>query len=624
MKEFFVKNVKVFQWMGISLGFVAVLFLIALGTSMAMFQQYENKIFPGTRIDGLPVGGLNKTQASQLVTAKFNQVYSNGFNFNFLDTTKTIENKNDEILALNTESMVATAYDSGRYGSWLRQHIKILVYPIIRKEIKLDYTLNKNILKERVQAAFALQEKKAKDSTVIVNVTNAAKKEYTLDFTESYTGETFNYNEAIEKLDQEIKKMANPIINLQKRTEQPKVTRDEAVKFRDQIVELLKLDNIEFVYEEKEWPITWEDFTHWLILGQNNQEKVALIFNKEMVSGRIEAIAQEINRAAQDARLQMEGGRVTEFKASETGLEVDLEKSFEAATASIIGEKKTTSSLVVNVTEPNVRTETINNLGIKEKIGVGVSNFSGSPANRRHNIGVGAARLNGVLIKPGEEFKLMPTLGNIDAGSGYLPELVIKENKTIPEYGGGLCQIGTTLFRAALASGVQITARAPHAYRVSYYEPAGTDATIYDPWPDVRFINDTGNYILIQTKISGNIVTFDFWGTKDGRKIIFEGVNKTDDLTKLKPKIFNITSPGPAKIIETQELAPGKKKQTETAHNGADALFYRYITTASGEEKKETWSSHYKPWQAVILVGVEKPVDPAPIEGGSEPVNPLP
>ena len=70
----------------------------------------------------------------------------------------------------------------------------------------------------------------------------------------------------------------------------------------------------------------------------------------------------------------------------------------------------------------------------------------------------------------------------------------------MPEYGGGLCQIGTTVFRAAVNSGLPITERRPHAYRVVYYEPAGFDATIYDPRPDLRFINDTENYILIQTK----------------------------------------------------------------------------------------------------------------------------
>jgi len=104
-----------------------------------------------------------------------------------------------------------------------------------------------------------------------------------------------------------------------------------------------------------------------------------------------------------------------------------------------------------------------------------------------------------------------------------LPELVIKENKTIPEYGGGLCQIATTNFRAALNSALPITERQSHSYAVQYYDPQGTDAAIYIPHPDLKFHNNTKNYILIQTSIYNNILTFEFYGTKDGRSVHFEG-----------------------------------------------------------------------------------------------------
>jgi vancomycin resistance protein YoaR len=188
-------------------------------------------------------------------------------------------------------------------------------------------------------------------------------------------------------------------------------------------------------------------------------------------------------------------------------------------------------------------------------------------------------------------------------------ELVIKGDKTTPEYGGGLCQVGTTTFRVALNTGLPIIERRNHSYRVSYYEPAGTDATIYDPSPDLKFVNDTAGHILIQTKITGNTLRFEFWGTSDGRQV-----------TQTKPEIYNITQPGPTKIVETQELAPGQKKCTESAHAGADTVFYRTITYMSGEKKEETWKSHYVPWQAVCLVGVEKPAEPSITETESTPL----
>jgi vancomycin resistance protein YoaR len=142
-----------------------------------------------------------------------------------------------------------------------------------------------------------------------------------------------------------------------------------------------------------------------------------------------------------------------------------------------------------------------------------------------------------------------------------------------------------------------ITARRNHSYRVAYYEPAGMDAAVYIPNPDVRFLNDTANYILIQSRIEGDDFYFDFWGVKDNREI-----------TITKPVVYNIVKPAPTKIVETLDLAPGKKKCTEKAHNGADAYFdYTVVyNPGSTEEKKEEkrFSSHYVPWQEVCLVGV--------------------
>jgi len=191
----------------------------------------------------------------------------------------------------------------------------------------------------------------------------------------------------------------------------------------------------------------------------------------------------------------------------------------------------------------------------------------------------------------------LDALGEIDGTTGYLQELVIKGNQTIPEYGGGLCQIGTTSFRAALASGMPVTARQNHSYVVSYYNDEnglpGTDATIYDPAPDFRFLNDTGNYVLFQTRIEGNDLYFELWGTDDGRVA-----------AQTKPVVWNRVAPPPTKYVDTTDIPPGTEKCTESAHAGIDAAFTYTVTYPDGEKKEETFQSHYRPWQAVCLRGV--------------------
>jgi len=169
-----------------------------------------------------------------------------------------------------------------------------------------------------------------------------------------------------------------------------------------------------------------------------------------------------------------------------------------------------------------------NSLGIVGLVAHGESDFHGSSKSRIHNIAVGASKFDGRIIKPEEEFSFNTYLGAVTKETGFLPELVIKTTGTVPEVGGGLCQVSTTAFRAALFGGLPITARRNHSYAVKYYAPQGTDATIYPGVQDMKFINDTGHFILIHTYIDGTRLVFDFYGTPDGREIAIDGPYQYD------------------------------------------------------------------------------------------------
>lgn len=255
-------------------------------------------------------------------------------------------------------------------------------------------------------------------------------------------------------------------------------------------------------------------------------------------------LARQINRDPVDAKLAMENGKVSAFTLSQNGIQLDKERSVELL-IDYFKNKKTAGSLELPYREskPEIDIASIDNLGITSLVGEGRSNFAGSPKNRIFNIKVATDRFNGVLIKPGEEFSFVKVLGEVDGEHGYLPELVIKQDKTEPEFGGGICQVSTTTFRAAINSGLPITARKNHAYPVSYYNPQGMDATVYVPRPDLRFINDTPNYILIETEISGTELIFRFYGTNDGRRTNIIG-----------PKILERNSDGSMKATFTQQV----------------------------------------------------------------------
>lgn len=242
-------------------------------------------------------------------------------------------------------------------------------------------------------------------------------------------------------------------------------------------------------------------------------------FNPASVYAWTGSIAKNVNAEASEPAIKIVNGRVTEFTPPQTGKALDRYDSsmkiIEALSKGI-----NNIELSVHTTEPRESLGEMNDLGIKELIGRGESKFNGSPANRRHNIKVGVQKMKGIIIKPGEEFSFNEYLGPVEAYAGFKPELVIKKTGTVPELGGGLCQVSSTTFRAAMHAGLEITQRRNHSYAVQYYAPQGTDATIYPGVVDLKFKNDTANSILVWPYFKDeNYLVFDFYGTYDGRKV---------------------------------------------------------------------------------------------------------
>lgn len=338
-------------------------------------------------------------------------------------------------------------------------------------------------------------------------------------------------------------------------------------------------------------------------------DKPTIGIDPEMLKAQLHSKLSAFEQEAKNPEFERTGNKVTKFVAPQTGLAIDWDKLAQDLYTSLSA-NQTTVAVATKEAEPEISLASLNDLGLKEVIGVGLSNFKGSPKNRRHNIAVGVASLKNLLIQPGETFSLIKALGAIDGTTGYLEELVIKDNKTTPEFGGGLCQIGTTTFRAAMGAGFPIVERRNHSYQVGYYFEnglPGTDATIYDPKPDFRFKNDTAHWVMLEPRIKGDNLEFVFWGTSDGRVA-----------TRTLPKVLSRTPAPPKKLTETLDLPPGTVKCTEKAHAGASVVFTYSVVYPNGDVKKEDFSSYYKPWAEVCLVGVAAltPVSGDPAIGG--------
>src|SRR3989338_91578 len=214
-------------------------------------------------------------------------------------------------------------------------------------------------------------------------------------------------------------------------------------------------------------------------------------------------------------------GKLVNFNPGSNGQDYNI-KDILAELEGSLTERRDKLTVNIITTPPEIPLEKVNSFGIKELVASGTSDFKGSSNNRIKNIKLGSSKFQGLLVAPGATFAFNEPLGPVDGEHGFAPELVIKKTGLVPEFGGGICQVSTTVFRAALYGGLPVVERRNHSFAVQYYAPQGTDATIYPGVQDLKFTNDTPGHILIWSEISGTKLTFNFYGQSDGRKVVVE------------------------------------------------------------------------------------------------------
>ncbi|MCS7351290.1 VanW family protein [Thermoflexus sp.] len=240
-------------------------------------------------------------------------------------------------------------------------------------------------------------------------------------------------------------------------------------------------------------------------------------------------------------------------------------------------------------------------LRITGRIAEATTNFKGSPPPRVRNITLGASRMHGVVVPPGEVFSFNAHLGDVSVDTGFEEALIIFNGRTVRGVGGGLCQVSTTLFRAAFFGGFPIEERWPHAYRVGWYERTfgpGLDAAIFSPYADFKFRNDRDTPILIVAEVNSEAgtLTFKIYGSNDGRTVTVEG-----------PFVSNVVPHGPPVYEEDPSLPKGKVVQVEWAVDGADVLVKRKVERNGQILYEDRVFTRYQAWRAVFKVGTGEP-----------------
>ncbi|PJE50346.1 MAG: hypothetical protein COV29_04170 [Candidatus Yanofskybacteria bacterium CG10_big_fil_rev_8_21_14_0_10_36_16] len=300
----------------------------------------------------------------------------------------------------------------------------------------------------------------------------------------------------------------------------------------------------------KEWQIE---------ITRSNGIEQSIPNNEKITSHLNNFVSNKVKIEPKSPLFDVTNGVVYEIAPATPGRNLNTVQTLSNITRAMIkGENR--ASISFTETYSSITANSLNVLGINKLIGRGESDFKGSSEARIHNIKVSTALFDGVVIKPKEEFSFNKILGEVDGSTGYKSELVIKGDKIIPEYGGGICQVSTTVFRSAINSGLPITQRKPHSLPVRYYSPQGMDATIYPGVVDLKFINDTENYIIINAGFNGTQLIFEIYGQEKDREVVVS-----------PPSYYDVQPDG-----------------------GLKAVFTRTISYANGRQESEQFYSSYK------------------------------
>jgi vancomycin resistance protein YoaR len=255
-------------------------------------------------------------------------------------------------------------------------------------------------------------------------------------------------------------------------------------------------------------------------------------------------------------------------------------------------------AMAFDTTDPAVKSDaTAAELGITENVVTASTYFAGSSPERIQNIKTAAGVFHGLLVAPGETVSMAQELGDISLDNGYAEALIIFGGRTINGVGGGVCQVSTTLFRAAFFGGYPIVERYPHAYQVSYYTQgpnspgAGLDATVFVPLVDFRFTNDTPYWLLMETYMYGTQLMWKFYSTSDGRTV------------RWNSELSNEVDPPEPLYKENEDLPRGELKKVDWAAKGLDVVVYRTVSRGGEVLHQDSIRTHYLPWREIWEYG---------------------
>ncbi|MFP3153236.1 VanW family protein [Lachnospiraceae bacterium ZAX-1] len=327
---------------------------------------------------------------------------------------------------------------------------------------------------------------------------------------------------------------------------------------------------------------------------------IELKADPQAIATVLENNGETLNTQAVDAKLQRENGAFTVTTGSQ-GVAVNIEESIKAVEAYFASEWEGASGsvdIVADIVNPKVTSEEL--AKVKDVLGTFNTSYGGSGVSRSKNVANGASRVDGSLIFPGEEFSTYDKVSPFNAETGYELAGSYENGTTVQTYGGGICQVSTTLYNAAIRAELEITERFSHSMIVGYVDPSA-DAAIAGTYKNLKFINNTQAPIYIEGYTSGGVIYFTIFGQES---------RPADRTVEFISETTGTTDPGVQFNVTGDPI--GSKSQSQSSHVGKTAKLWKVVSVGGVEQSREVFNnSSYSASPRIVNVGIGSAVPEA-------------
>jgi vancomycin resistance protein YoaR len=578
-------------------GGLLVLLVLGLGIGFGhrlLDWAQGGRVLPGITVQGVALGGLSPDEATAAVETHFGELARTPVVFSYDGRTWTPQ-ASEIGVSVSLDAAVAEAYQSGRSGSLLERVRDSLRVWRGGAALPLRITVDQQQLQAYLLTLSPELDQPPQDATVQVADGQVAT-------TPARIGRQLLIDEALAEVNAALLTLAPQTVPLETRQLQPTVA---DIADAEQQLRALLAQPLTLTVDEQRWSWDAEQLGELVAFTREPRSdgagaRVVAAFDRVRLEEALRGLAEESDLQPVEPRLRFSGGAVQIVEPGRNGRQLEVAQAVDLLVQKPWDDRRLVE-LPATVLQPAIRPETLATLGLVELVAEGSSSFRNSAPYRIQNIQAGAARMDGVLIAPDAEFSFNDTVGAIDERNGFTRGYAIIDGRTQLEWGGGVCQVSTTVFRAAFWAGVPITERNQHSFRISWYEelgePPGLDAAIFTGpgGYNLRFVNDTGSWLLMQSNVDlqSQVLTVRLYGTRPEREVL-----------QLPVEIANrVAAPAAPRYINDPSLPAGTVRQTDTARGGFDATVGRVVRRGDTVIYQDRFFSRYQPWPDIFVRG---------------------